>query len=151
MNRTYTLREGAPPLADYLRLRRDSGLTPKRDDQAAAALAGTWYACHAVHDATGDVVGMGRIIGDGGWYFHIADMAVDPAHQRRGVGDAILTALIDRIHDVAPQGPWITLLADEPGRRLYERHGFRPTAPGSIGMAVPGGTGSRGSSPDPEA
>jgi GNAT superfamily N-acetyltransferase len=139
MDRTYTLREGAPPLADYLRLRRDSGLTPKREDQARAALAGTWYACHAVHDATGDVVGMGRIIGDGGWYFHIADMAVDPAHQRRGIGDAILTALIDRIRDVAPHGPWITLLADEPGRPLYERHGFRPTAPGSIGMAITGG------------
>jgi len=34
---------------------------------------------------------MGRVIGDGGWYFHIVDMAVLPEHQRRGLGDAVLT------------------------------------------------------------
>jgi GNAT superfamily N-acetyltransferase len=141
MDPVYSLREGAPSVVDYLRLRRDSGLTPKREDQARAALAGTWHAVHAVHAKTGLTVGMGRTIGDGGWYFHIADMAVDPAHQRQGIGDVILTALIDRIREVAPTDPWITLLADEPGRRLYERHGFRPTAPGSIGMAIAGGTG----------
>jgi hypothetical protein len=26
---------------------------------------------------------MGRVIGDGGWYFHVVDMAVLPEHQRR--------------------------------------------------------------------
>ena len=143
MDEHYALRPGTPPTADYLRLRRDSGLSPKREDQAVAALAGTWFRCHVVHLPTDAVVGMGRIIGDGGWYFHIADMAVDPQHQRRGIGDEVLTALLARIRESAPEGPWITLLADEPGRRLYERHGFRPTAPGSIGMAVtapPAGT-----------
>jgi len=29
----------------------------------------------------------------------------------------------------------VNLLADEPGRKLYTRHGFVETAPGSIGMA----------------
>ena len=67
-------------------------------------------------------MGMGRVIGDGGWYFHIVDMAVLPEHQRRGIGDAILTALIDRIRVEAPPGAWVNLLADPPGRRLYERH-----------------------------
>lgn len=40
---------------------------------------------------------MGRVIGDGGWYFHIIDMAVLPEHQHRGLGNAILTWLLDRI------------------------------------------------------
>ena len=52
-----------------------------------------------------------------------------------GLGDAIMTALLARIDDVAPPGAWVTLLADPPGRRLYERHGFVPTAPESVGMA----------------
>jgi hypothetical protein len=30
----------------------------------------------------------------------------------------------------------VDLLADPPGRRLYARHGFAETAPGSIGMAL---------------
>ena len=76
---------------------------------------------------------MGRVIGDGGWYFHVVDMAVLPEHQRRGLGDAILTALLDRIRAAAPAGAFVNLLADPPGRRLYERHGFAPTAPGSVG------------------
>ncbi|MCB9735320.1 MAG: GNAT family N-acetyltransferase [Deltaproteobacteria bacterium] len=124
-----------PLLADYLALRAGAGLSPKTPAQGAGALAGSWAAVHAT-DAGGATVGMGRVIGDGGWYFHIADMAVLPSHQRRGLGDAILTALIAAITEAAPASPYITLLADAPGRRLYERHGFVPTAPRSIGMML---------------
>lgn len=95
------------------------------------------------------LVAMGRIIGDGGWYFHIADMAVLPEHQRKGLGDAVLRHLLGHIRAHAPSGedgaeqPYITLLADEPGRRLYRRHGFVETMPRSMGMMLPMG-GSRG-------
>jgi ribosomal protein S18 acetylase RimI-like enzyme len=130
----YRLVWAAPPVADYLRLRRESGLTPKNEAQATAALPGSWAACHVVAD-DGEIVGMGRLLGDGGWYFHVVDMAVLPEHQRRGLGDAILGALLVFIRHAAPPGAWVTLLADPPGRRLYERHGFTETAPGSVGMA----------------
>ena len=130
----YRLVDGAPAVDEYLELRRGSGLTPKRRDQAAAALAGSWAAVHVVCEAGGPAVGMGRVIGDGGWYFHVVDMAVLPEHQRRGLGDAILTALLDRIRAAAPDGAFVNLLADPPGRRLYGRHGFTPTAPGAVGM-----------------
>jgi GNAT superfamily N-acetyltransferase len=63
-------------------------------------------------------------------------MAVHPGHQRRGLGDAILTALLERITVSAPGGAYVNLLADPPGRRLYARHGFAETAPGSVGMAL---------------
>ncbi len=129
----YRLVDGAPAVDEYIELRRGSGLTPKRRDQAAAALAGSWAAVHVVCEG-GPAVGMGRVIGDGGWYFHVVDMAVLPGHQRRGLGDAILTALLDRIRAAAPDGAFVNLLADPPGRRLYGRHGFTPTAPGAVGM-----------------
>ncbi|MEU8236049.1 GNAT family N-acetyltransferase [Actinoplanes sp. NPDC048967] len=132
----YQLIEGPPPVEAYLTLRRDSGLSPKTREQAVAALPGSWYACHIVHPETGTAVGMGRIIGDGGWYFHIVDMAVLPDHQRRGLGDVVLTALLARIRQVAPPDAYVNLLADAPGRRLYARHGFADTAPISLGMAL---------------
>lgn len=132
----YRLREGPPQVDAYLRLRRDAGLSPRTRAQAVAALPGSWYACHVVHERAGAAAGMGRIIGDGGWYFHIVDMAVLPEHQRRGLGDAILTALLARIRRDAPPGAYVNLLADPPGRRLYARHGFIETAPASIGMAL---------------
>lgn len=130
----YRLVDGPPAVEDYLQLRLRAGLSPKRPDQAAAAIDGAWAAVHVVSDPAG-VVGMGRVLGDGGWYFHVLDMAVVPEHQRRGLGDAILTALLDRIRREAPSGAYVCLLADPPGRALYQRHGFGLTAPGSIGMA----------------
>jgi GNAT superfamily N-acetyltransferase len=89
-----------------------------------------------IAEATTETVGMGRLLGDGGWYFHVIDMAVLPEHQRRGLGDVILTALLDRVRTHAPQGAFVNLLADAPGIALYRRHGFVPTSPTSDGMAL---------------
>jgi len=132
----YVLSATTPSVPDYVRLRAEAGLTPKTPAQAEAALPGSWAACHVVHRATNETVAMGRVIGDGGWYFHVVDMAVLPAHQRRGIGGLVLTHLLDVIRQAAPPGAYVSLMADPPGRRLYERHGFRPTAPRSIGMAL---------------
>ncbi len=82
---------------------------------------------------------MGRIISDGGWYFHIVDMAVLPDHQRKGLGEAILKKLLAHIKDNAPEGnPYISLLADKPGRKLYAKNGFVDAMPGSLGMVHEG-------------
>jgi ribosomal protein S18 acetylase RimI-like enzyme len=133
----YELSPGAPSVAEYLRLRKEAGLSVKSHDQAVAAIDRAWWAVHVRDEKHRSAVGMGRVIGDGGWYFHIIDMAVLPEHQRRGIGDAILTALLRHVADNAPGGAFVSLLADPPGRRLYERHGFVPTAPDSVGMRLP--------------
>lgn len=132
----YRMVDGSPSVGDYRELRRQAGLMTVTVDQAAAGIYGAWAAVHVVERHTGRTVGMGRVIGDGGWYFHLVDMAVLPTHQRRGLGDAVLRALLQRIRDHAPPGAWVNLLADAPGRRLYARHGFVETAPGSPGMAL---------------
>lgn len=132
----YRLAEGPPAVDDYLTLRARSGLSPKTREQAVAALPGSWAACHVVEVATGRTVGMGRVLGDGGWYFHVVDMAVLPEHQRRGLGDAVLTSLLGTIRAQAPPGAYVNLLADVAGRALYARHGFAETAPASVGMAL---------------
>ena len=131
----YRLVMDAPGVNDYLRLRTEAGLSPKTEEQARAALPGSWAACHVVTD-DGEVVGMGRLLGDGGWYFHVVDMAVLPDHQRQGLGEAMLSALLDRVREAAPPGAYVSLLADPPGRHLYERHGFHDTASESVGMAI---------------
>ena len=80
---------------------------------------------------------MGRVIGDGGWYFLIADMATLPDHQRRGLGDAILKRLLAKIKaEAAPGEAYVTLMADEPGRKLYQKHGFVESMPKEMGMVL---------------
>lgn len=136
MGDRYELRPGTPDVDSYLRLRADSGLTPKTREQAEAGLPGTWRGCHIVDTSTGDIVAMGRIIGDGGWYFHIVDMAVLPDHQRRGLGDRIMTWLLDIIESDSPPGRFVTLMADPPGRALYAKHGFTEQPELSAGMGL---------------
>lgn len=130
----YTCHRTPPPREDYLRLRRASGLSPKTAAQAEPVLRRSWAWRH-VRDAEGSVVAMGRVIGDGGWYFHLADMATDPAHQRRGLGRTVLDSLIREILDTAPADPYITLIGDPPGQPLYTTYGFVDVAP-SLGMVL---------------
>lgn len=133
----YALVASAPSVGEYVQLRQAAGLSPKRLDQAGPALANSWAFCHIRHVASDTAVAMGRVLGDGGWYFHIADMATDPAHQRRGLGRRVLAWLIDQIDAHAPPHPYVTLMADEPGRPLYRSMGFVETAPHSLGMRLP--------------
>jgi len=132
----YHLAASAPNPMEYCELRKSAGLSSKTLEQATAAIAGSWLACHIVHDSTKTPVAMGRVIGDGGWYFHIADMATHPDHQRRGLGAAVMQWLLDSIRAASPNDPYVTLMADPPGRPLYERFGFHETAPTSVGMKL---------------
>ncbi|KAJ5771569.1 Acyl-CoA N-acyltransferase [Penicillium odoratum] len=65
-------------------------------------------------------------------------MAVHPEHQKKGLGDAILKALLWKIRTRAPADgkPYISLLADEAGRKLYSKNGFVESAPESLGMVL---------------
>jgi len=131
----YRLISTVPAVSDHLKLRERAGLSTMTRRQAEAGLRGSWTACHVVHEPSGETVAMGRVIGDGGCFFQVVDMAVLPEHQRRGIGDTVLAHLLDRIRGAAP-GAYVSLLADPPGRRLYAKHGFRETAPSSVGMAL---------------
>ncbi|SFR27055.1 Acetyltransferase (GNAT) family protein [Lentzea waywayandensis] len=133
MDSAYRLVLEPPSVDDYLRLRKESGLSARTREEAENGINGAWASASVIHVESGESVGMGRVLSDGGWYFHVIDMAVLPDHQRKGVGDAILTALLDHIDACAPNA-YVNLLADPPGRRLYERHGFTESAPASVGM-----------------
>lgn len=131
----YRLVPTAPPLTAYLRLRRDSGLSIRTPEQAEPALANSWAFCHVVHQS-GEVAAMGRLLGDGGWYFHVADMATLPSHQRQGLGRLVLDWLLAQVDARAPEGALVNLIADPPGQRLYETVGFRRVGPEAVGMTM---------------
>ncbi|KAI3391146.1 hypothetical protein diail_7913 [Diaporthe ilicicola] len=126
----YHLEPGVPSISEYRNLRKAAGLTPVTEAQATRVAPGSWYGCYITYRNQDDdqprAVAMGRIIGDGGWYFHIADMATLPEHQRRGLGGIVLKHLLAYIKENSPDDgqPYISLFADPPGVRLYEKNGF---------------------------
>lgn len=131
--RGYELIAATPSSDDYRRLRVSAGLSPKSAAAAARGLPNTVHAVQILKDGT--PIGMGRVIGDGGLFLQIVDIAVEPAHQGRGLGKAIMAALMDHLGRTA-SGAYVSLIADGEARRLYAQYGFQPTAPASIGMAL---------------
>lgn len=55
---------------------------------------------------------------------HVAMLFVDPASQRQGVGDALLTALVAQVRTEV-----LTVSASLPSVGFYARHGFRCSGP----------------------
>ncbi|WP_204486231.1 GNAT family N-acetyltransferase [Archangium primigenium] len=133
MEAGYELVVEVPSAEDYRRLRVVSGLSPKSAEAAAAGLPRTLFA--VVIKTGGQVVGMGRVVGDGGLFFQVVDIAVEPQHQGRGLGKAIVGRLVEHLRATAPVSAYVSLIADGDAHRLYEQFGFKPTAPASIGMA----------------
>jgi len=135
----YAVHPSPPPLESYLHIRRESGLTALSPTQGERALAGCWFCLHIAYtppgsDAAPEIVGIGRIIADGGWYFHIADVAVLPTHQRKGLGNVIMASLLQKIADEAEPGYYVNLFADPPGRKLYQKWGLKESMPEEMGM-----------------
>ncbi|MFT3805322.1 GNAT family N-acetyltransferase [Arenimonas sp.] len=130
----YSIRRAIPSEADYRRLREQAGMSPKTAAAAARGLPNSQFAVQIVHE--GETIGMGRVIGDGGCFYQVVDIAVLPAHQGRGLGKAIMAEISSWIETDVPESAYVSLIADGQAHALYAQYGFSPTAPRSIGMAM---------------
>jgi ribosomal protein S18 acetylase RimI-like enzyme len=132
MDQDYSCHLETPPVDDYLRLRRNAGLTPRSAAAAEAGLPNT--VAGVVIKSAGLAVGMGRAVGDG-LFYQLVDIAVEPAHQGKGLGKTIVSRLLEELRRIAPAEAYVSLIADGRANELYAQYGFEPTAPASIGMA----------------
>ncbi|MFT6605904.1 MAG: GNAT superfamily N-acetyltransferase [Halocynthiibacter sp.] len=130
----YELKSGVPSAKDFCRLRAVAGMTPRSEAAAEAGLPGTLHGVLAL--AEGRVIGMGRIVGDGGLVYHICDMAVEPGFQGRGIGRAIMAALMAHLKAEIKAEAYVNLLADGPARFLYGEFGLELTEPETRGMGM---------------
>lgn len=132
---SYEVHAGAPSLEEYLGLRAAAGLSRFDPEAARRGLAASLYAVVVRRADDGTAIGMGRLVGDGGCFVQVVDIAVEPAHQGRGLGKRVMQSLMDYVALELPTSVYVSLLADGEAHRLYEPYGFAPTAPASIGMA----------------
>jgi GNAT superfamily N-acetyltransferase len=124
--------ERFPEVEDYCRLRAAAGMSPKSHEAARRGLPNTLYGVHLRRG--GEVVGMGRIIGDNGCFFVVVDIAVVPECQGRGLGKRIMTALDAWLSVHVPASAYVSLGADGDAKYLYEKFGFVETTPHTVNM-----------------
>ncbi len=127
-----TIVEKIPDIEDYMRLRAVTGMPPRSKVAAERGLPKSLFAVVVLDDET--AIGMGRVVGDGGLNFEIVDIAVDPTYQSQGWGRKIMEAIMMYLEREAPQGCYISLIADVP--EFYERFGFKRCAPKAEGMFI---------------
>jgi len=124
--------EGNIPVEVYRGLRDLSGLSPKSRVASELGLKNSLQAVMIKIDD--EIIGMGRLIGDGGCFCQVVDICVNPKVQGLGVGKAIMKNLMDFIEHHLPETCYVSLIADGDASYLYEKFGFRDTAPKSKGM-----------------
>ncbi|MBT2678906.1 GNAT family N-acetyltransferase [Bacillus sp. ISL-35] len=121
-----------PEAADYINLRIQAGMSGKSLEAAQIGLKNSLFVVSIYDDSV--LVAMGRIIGDGGAFFQIVDIAVKPAYQGRGLGKLVMSELMNYLDEHTYEGSYVSLIADDPANKLYEQYGFEYTYPTSHGM-----------------
>lgn len=124
--------ESFPDIDTYRRLRATAGMLPKTIEAAERGLRNTLYGVSLRH--LGETIGMGRIIGDGGCFFIVVDIAVLPAWQGKGLGTRVMSALDAWLRAHVPESAYVSLVADGDAKHLYAKFGFVETAPAAVNM-----------------
>ena len=75
----------------------------------------------------GEVVGMGRLVGDGARVFYIQDVFIKPEYQRNGIGRLIVEKLLEYIksNGVINSNIMVGLMSAKGKEEFYQNLGFR--------------------------
>lgn len=128
----YELRPDPPSVETFQRLRARTDVPPRPESGVQDGLGNEVFVVTVVETETEQAVGMARVLGDGGTVCHITDMAVDPDHQRQGLGSRMMDRIDEFLAESAPDGAYVNLMDDVDG--FYEQWGFEETRPASKGM-----------------
>jgi ribosomal protein S18 acetylase RimI-like enzyme len=118
-------------LKEYQGLRESAGWWETDKTATKAALDNSFYSIAAM--AQGKIVGMGRVIGDG-LYYYVQDLVVHPTYQSKGIGREIMGMLMHYINTTAPKGSFVGLMAAKDLEGFYEKFGFKKRPNGAPGM-----------------
>ncbi|MBJ7554446.1 GNAT family N-acetyltransferase [Marinomonas spartinae] len=127
---TITYEESVPSPQEFCELRVKAGLSAKSLKAATVALPNSLYGISIRQG--GDLIAMGRVVGDGACNFEIVDVAVDPMHQGKGLGRKVMEYIDHYLSSVALEGSYVSMIADEPA--FYEKLGYKLVAPSCQGM-----------------
>ena len=130
------LSEEIPTSEEYIRLRQLVGWGMPAQSAIQPSLRNSLYCvCARSH---GEIVGMARIIGDGGLVYYIQDVIVHPSRQGEGIGKRLMDRMMEYIRPRAVQNTIVGLMAAKGKEPFYQRYGFdlRPNEKSGAGMTI---------------
>lgn len=74
--------------------------------------------------AADELIGFGRVVGDGAIYFYIQDVMVAPHYQRSGIGSTIVRELLKNLGSRLGPHSFLGLLAIQGTEKFYHRLNF---------------------------
>ena len=128
----FYVKPGLPSVEEFLSLRDSAKMGERSIEGVEKGLGNELYCAVLYLKETDELIGMGRVVGDGGTVFHICDMVVKAEWQKKGGGTMIMDALMMFIEELNIADAYVNLIADVDG--FYEKWGFKPTRPSSKGM-----------------
>ncbi|OXM16223.1 GNAT family N-acetyltransferase [Paenibacillus herberti] len=133
-NKQYLIIERPPTVLEHNTLWESVGWGTIDTEMTEQSIANSVYAVVVVFD--GEVIGMGRIVGDGAMYFYIQDVAVLPEHQGEGIGKMIVEQLLAYIKKCKYKNgiAFVGLFASHGNDKFYESYGFKDHSPEMTGM-----------------
>lgn len=128
--------EQLPGPADYNRLRQAVGWGIYQEAVIEQFLPNSLYCVCALIES--EIVGMARVIGDGGLVYYIQDVIVFPPYQRQGIGTRLMDRIMAYIQAHAHHNTIVGLMAAHDKEPFYEKYGFtrRPTDRFGAGMTL---------------
>lgn len=120
----YQIIERIPTLQEYHELCTAVGWGAVMNFEAAlTALPNSLHGVVVAHQE--QIVGMGRIVGDGAIFYYLQDIVVLPEHQGQGAGRMILERLVNYVRMNAPEKAFFGLFAARGTEAFYQEFGFR--------------------------
>ncbi|MBD5467331.1 MAG: GNAT family N-acetyltransferase [Lachnospiraceae bacterium] len=109
---------------DFVRLRIEVGLVEIPVEHARKALQNGLLNVSAIYH--GELVGMGRLVGDGAMYWYLQEIIVLPEFQRKGIGTIIVNHLIDYAKANSITGKFTTIggVSAKGKEPFYQKMGF---------------------------
>lgn len=134
----YEIKENVLTAKDFVRLRVSAGWGELLEQQAQDALKNSLCTI-AVMDQ-GQVIGMGRLVGDGVSICYVQDLVILPQYQGKGIGKSIMERLIayTKEHGIPETNLTVGLFAAKGKEEFYQKLGFtiRPNENRGAGMEL---------------
>ncbi|MFK7692550.1 GNAT family N-acetyltransferase [Paenibacillus sp. HJGM_3] len=127
------IRHEVPDTQTYQNLRIAAGLPPKEHEIATTALNRSIFTVIVRKDGS-EMIGMGRIVGDGGCYYQLVDVLVHPDYEDLAVKEVVIRELLNYLDQHAPADAEIIVMADVRNLPIYQNHGFKLVYPEYYGM-----------------